>query len=184
MEMAFSMEEPLELGICKQMFGCRFRENTNRLSMKKFLLMCGLCLMRIASWCFGQCLTTSLCCFNLLAISLWGLPGCLSNKESACQAGDMGSIPGLKRSPGEGTGKLLQDFCLVNPKDRGAWWATIHSESSDPSGFRVLASTAERRNSSECQPNAWLVLLRMPLDGDSAMEKCYKIFPNSVTATD
>ena len=144
---------------------------------------------RTASWCFGQCLTTSLCCFNLLVLSLWGLPGCLSNKEPACYARDMGSILGLRRSPGKGTGNLLQYICLVNPMDRGAWWATVHSvssfiHSSDPSGLRVLASTAERRNSSECQPNAWLVLLRMPLDGDSAMEKCYKIFPNSVTTTD
>ena len=40
-----SMEEQLVLGICSQMFGCRFRENTNRLCMKKFLLMCDLCMM-------------------------------------------------------------------------------------------------------------------------------------------
>ena len=45
MEMAFNLEEQLVLGICRQMFGCRFRENTNRLCMKKFLLMCDLCMM-------------------------------------------------------------------------------------------------------------------------------------------
>ena len=37
-----------------------------------------------------------------------------------------GSIPGLGRSPGEGNGNLLQDYCLENPMDRGAWWATAH----------------------------------------------------------
>ena len=38
----------------------------------------------------------------------------------------MGLIPGLKRSPGEGSGNPLQDSCLRNPMDRGAWWATVH----------------------------------------------------------
>ena len=41
-------------------------------------------------------------------------------KESACSAGDLGSIPGLGRSPGEGNGDPLQYFCLENPMDRGA----------------------------------------------------------------
>ena len=39
---------------------------------------------------------------------------------------DMGSIPGLGRSPGEGNGNPLQYSCLENPMDRGAWWATVH----------------------------------------------------------
>ena len=41
-------------------------------------------------------------------------------------AGDLGSVPGLGRSPGEGNGYLLQDSCLKNSMDRGAWWATVH----------------------------------------------------------
>ena len=45
--------------------------------------------------------------------------------ENACSTGDMGSIPGLGRSPGEGNGSLLQYFCLGNPKDRGAWCAQV-----------------------------------------------------------
>ena len=40
--------------------------------------------------------------------------------------GDVGSIPGLGRSPGEGNGNPLQYFSLQNPMDRGAWWATVH----------------------------------------------------------
>ena len=38
---------------------------------------------------------------------------------------DLGSIPGLERSPGEGHGNPLQYSCLENPMDRGAWWATV-----------------------------------------------------------
>ena len=41
-------------------------------------------------------------------------------------AGDLGLIPGLRRSPGEGNGTPLQYFCLENPMDGGAWWATVH----------------------------------------------------------
>ena len=47
-------------------------------------------------------------------------------KASACNAGDLGSIPGSGRSPGEGSGNLLQYSCLANPMDGGAWWATVH----------------------------------------------------------
>ena len=48
------------------------------------------------------------------------------SKESACSAGDRGSIPGLGRSPGEANGNPLQHPCLENPMDRGAWWAAVH----------------------------------------------------------
>ena len=47
-------------------------------------------------------------------------------KETACNAGDLGSIPGLGRCPGEGNGNPLQYSCLENPMDRGAWQATVH----------------------------------------------------------
>ena len=47
------------------------------------------------------------------------------SKESACSAGDLGSIPGSGRSPGEGTGNPLQYSCLENPLDRGAWQITV-----------------------------------------------------------
>ena len=45
---------------------------------------------------------------------------------SACNAGDLGSISGSERSPGEGNGYPLEYSCLENPMDRGACWATIH----------------------------------------------------------
>ena len=47
-------------------------------------------------------------------------------KESACNAGDPGLIPGLGRSPGEGNDNPLQYSCLENQMDKGAWWATVH----------------------------------------------------------
>ena len=46
--------------------------------------------------------------------------------ESACKAGDLGSIPGSEKSPGEGNGNSLQYSWLENSMDRGAWWATGH----------------------------------------------------------
>ena len=46
--------------------------------------------------------------------------------DSACNAGDSGSIPGLGRFPGEGDGNPLQYSCLENSMDRGAWWAIVH----------------------------------------------------------
>ena len=58
---------------------------------------------------------------------LLGFPGGLVGKESAtCNAGDVGSIPGLGRSPGGGHGNPFQYSSLQNPMDRGAWSDTIH----------------------------------------------------------
>ena len=59
-------------------------------------------------------------------VLLAGLPGWLRGKDSACNAGDMDSIPGSGRSPGGGHGNPLQCSCLENPVDRGACWATVH----------------------------------------------------------
>ena len=55
-----------------------------------------------------------------------GFPGASDGKESACNAGDPSSIPGLGRSPGEGNGKPLQYSCLENPMDGGDWGAIVH----------------------------------------------------------
>jgi len=50
----------------------------------------------------------------------------LNSKESACNAGDVGLIPGPGRSPGGGHGNPLQYSCLENSMDGGAWRATVH----------------------------------------------------------
>ena len=62
--------------------------------------------------------------FIQILTQVWGFPGGSDGEESACSAGDLGSISGSGRSPGEGNGYPLQYSCLENPKDRGAWWAT------------------------------------------------------------
>ena len=54
-----------------------------------------------------------------------GFPYSSVGKKSACNVGDLGLIPGLGRFSGEGNGNPLQDSCLENPKDRGAWWVTF-----------------------------------------------------------
>ena len=54
-----------------------------------------------------------------------GFPDGSVVKKLPADEGDVGSIPGLGRSPGEGNGNPLQDSCLGNPMDRGAWWAIV-----------------------------------------------------------
>ena len=58
-----------------------------------------------------------------------GFPGGSVVKNPPANTGDardVDSIPGLGRSPGEGNGNLLQNSCLGNPMDKGAWWATVN----------------------------------------------------------
>ena len=71
------------------------------------------------------------CCF----------PDGSDGKASACSAGDLGSIPGLGRSPGEGNGNPLQHPCLENRMDRGAWWATVHRVSRSQTRLSDLTFT-------------------------------------------
>ena len=71
-------------------------------------------------------------CFNK------GFPGSSGGKESAYNAGDIGAIPGLGRSHGEGNGNPPKYSCLGNPMNRAAWRATIHrvSKESDPTRIK------------------------------------------------
>ena len=56
-------------------------------------------------------------------------------KEYTCNVGDLGSIPELGRSPGEGKGYPVQYSCLENPMDRGTWWATVHGIAKSRTGL-------------------------------------------------
>ena len=58
------------------------------------------------------------------SLSSWGFPSGSDGKDSACNAGDPGSIPGSGRSPGEGNSNPLQYSCLENSMDRGGWQAS------------------------------------------------------------
>ena len=64
--------------------------------------------------------------FASLLFSASRIPGGSDGKVSAYNAGDLGSIPGLERSPGEGNSNPFQYSCLENPMDSGTWQATIH----------------------------------------------------------
>ena len=71
----------------------------------------------------------------LSSIPLMGGKSGSEVKASACNAGDLGSIPGLGRSPGEGNGNPLQYSCLENPMDWGAWWAAVHRVTKSRTGL-------------------------------------------------
>ena len=95
-------------------------------------------------WCHCEELCTTFClntCFQffggtflgvgwqgqLVILGLiWGLPCSLVSKEYACNAGDLSSIPGSERSPGEGNCNPLQYSCLENSMDRWPWWDTVY----------------------------------------------------------
>ena len=75
--------------------------------------------------------------FHMLILMAWvqnsvligkclGFPGGSDSKESTCNAGDLGSIPGLGRSSGGGPGNPLQYSCLENPMDREAWRTAVY----------------------------------------------------------
>ena len=70
-----------------------------------------------------------------------GFPGGSDGKESSCNAGELGLIPGLGRSPGEGNVYPVQYTCLENSMDRGAWRATVHGVTeSDMTNLTILLS--------------------------------------------
>ena len=70
-----------------------------------------------------------------------GFPGGSEVKASASNAGDLGSIPGSGRSPGEGNSNPLQYSCLENPTDGEAWWATVHGVTKSRTRLSDLAFT-------------------------------------------
>ena len=66
------------------------------------------------------------------------------SKESVHNVGDLGSIPGSGRSPGNGNGNPLKYSCLENSMDGGAWWATVHGVTkswTQPSNFTLLCKS-------------------------------------------
>ena len=67
---------------------------------------------------------------------------------NAGDAGDLGSIPALGRSPGVGIGNPLQYSCLENPTDRGAWWATVHGVAESQTG---LSTHTHARDTTELE---------------------------------
>jgi len=100
---------------------------------------------------------------KLTSSFLRGFSGDSDGKQSACNAGGPASISGLGRSPGEGNDNPLQDSCLENSRDRGAWQATVHG---------IVKRHKEGRHLSwlslGCNPPWWRESLRGPKKfGDS-----------------
>ena len=71
----------------------------------------------------------------------WGFPCGSDCKQSSCNAGDLGLIPGQGRSPGESNGYLLQYPWLENSTDRGAWQATVHGGHKESYMTKLLTHT-------------------------------------------
>ena len=92
-------------------------------SLALLAMLLVVCLSHIS--CITKCVTEPQVELGMCR-QLKDFPGSSDNKESACNAGDPGSIPGLGRSPGGRTGHPPQYAYLENPTDRGAWWATVH----------------------------------------------------------
>ena len=94
-----------------------------------------------------QCFQNLILCpvtikYSICRSKLPGFPGGSDSKESACGAGDLGSIPGLGRFPGEGHGNPLQCSCLKNPMDRGAW---SHGVKKNQTSRRQLSTSSGSR---------------------------------------
>ena len=99
---------------------------------------------------------------RILAYKPWGhisqpkgLPWWLSGKESTCNAGVVGSVPGSGRSPGGGNGYPLQYSCLGNPMDRGVWWATVHGVTKELDHDWPTKQQQEQQKSSQNTHGGW-----------------------------
>ena len=86
-------------------------------------------------YCGGLSCTSIWISHNYIYQSSLCFPGDLDSKEFVCNAENLGLIPGLGRSPGEGNGNLLQYFWLENPMVRGAWQATVHGVAKRQTGL-------------------------------------------------
>ena len=89
--------------------------------------------------------------FDIISWSTSGSPPSLVGKEPACNAGDLGSLPGTGRSPGEGNSNPLQYSCLENPMDRGAWCTIVHG---------VTRVGHEWSTEQACMVSSWLLKLQ------------------------
>ena len=101
-----------------------------------------------------------------------GFPQWLSGKESAWNAGDadLGSVPGLGRSPEGGNSNPLQYSCLENLLDRGAWWATVHRVAKSQTQLKWLSTAAAAARS----PQSCLTLCD-PMDGSPPGSSVHEI---------
>ena len=81
-----------------------------------------------------------------------GFPDGSDGKESACNAGEPGLVPGWGRSPGVGNGNLLQYSCLENPMDRGSWCSTVWGMTEESDTTQHTRTVLQGHDSSLCKP--------------------------------
>ena len=109
-----------------------------------------------------------------------GFPGGSAGNESACNVGDLGSIPELGRCTREGHGNPLQCSCLENPMDRGAWYVAVHRVAeSDTTGVtkqQQLILTLKRNNTSELTQQKETHRLGKLMDAGAGIEGIVKDF--------
>ena len=101
-----------------------------------------------------------------------GFPHSSVSKESACNAGDLGSIPGSGRSPGEGNGNPFHYSCLENPMDRRAWQATVHGVTTVGHDLVTEQIQTDRKKSETTSICKWYPLCRI---SQRSQEKLLKI---------
>ena len=94
---------------------------------------------------FYQNVSPRHCWYGTVRVVSWGFPGGTSAKEHTCQGKwgttDVGSVPGLGKSPAVGNGYPLQYSCLENLMDRGAWCATIHGVAKSQTWLKAQTDT-------------------------------------------
>ena len=125
---------------------------------------------------------------NSMSVSLnyQGCPAGSGGKESACNAGDLHSIPGSGRSPGEGHGDQLQYSCLENPMARGAWQGTVHGSQRVGQDWATNTHSLSHTNSSRSPRHTLHKLVRVSWLPFGSQLKCHFIsdtVPNPLTCS-
>ena len=98
--------------------------------------------------------------FSLLYDHLKFQKGGSDSKKSACNARNLGLIPGSGRFPGEGNSYPLQYYCLENPTDRGAWGGTVYGVTESDTTERLACTHAHNFKTAILIPNGLLHFLR------------------------
>ena len=126
--------------------------------------------MRFYFYCSLFIVSLSLGLEKLLVTGSEGFPGGSAGKESACNAGDVGLIPGLGRSPGEGNGNPLQYSCLENSTDRGAWQAEVHGVTKSQTQMSKHAHTHASMHSLSRDQPSFLAKMKYTMEGSNSPE--------------
>ena len=103
-------------------------------------------------------------------------PGGSDGEASAYSAGDLGSVPGLGRSPGEGNGNPLQYSCLGNPMDGGAWQATVHGVAKSWTDWATSLSFTFSLSMEEDLDDKWQSLTPQPSVLSTLSSLCFLNF--------